>query len=382
MGNNSIIYATGARIISKSLKNNSRRFLAVTVAAMMFMGFSPSVFADSISPDSVMLELGTGETEDIRKRVIITEGLPGSSKVDVCFLTDSTGSMGGLIAAVKASASDILDSIELLGDVEFCVGEYKDFTDAFAYRENTALTPSKAAAIAGIALWGASGGGDFAEANLFGLTRMAEDILWRTDSTRIIIWFGDAPGHDPSGGATEASTIAALLAEFIVTQALDLGSLDSTGQATAITDATGGTLFAGINTGDIVTEIEKAIMAAFMEYSKVELMAICDPNLSVTFTPANYMGDFDRSIDRTFDFTEHIEALIGGDFHCIVNVLVDRGLVATQEIWNGDMSAIGGTFIPIDSTALLVAGAQSMMSWMIPVLVAGIGISLVLIRRR
>ena len=37
---------------------------------------------------------------------------------------------------------------------------------------------------------------------------------------------------------------------------------------------------------------------------------------------------------------------------------------------------IGGTMIPIDSTALLLAGAQSTASWMIPVIVSAIGIGL------
>ena len=43
---------------------------------------------------------------------------------------------------------------------------------------------------------------------------------------------------------------------------------------------------------------------------------------------------------------------------------------------------IGGTFVPIDSTALLLAGVQSISMWMIPVVVAGIGIGVFVIKRR
>ncbi len=48
-----------------------------------------------------------------------------------------------------------------------------------------------------------------------------------------------------------------------------------------------------------------------------------------------------------------------------------------------DCSApIGGTFIPIDTTALLLAGVQSISMWMIPVVIAGIGIGVFVIKRR
>ena len=44
--------------------------------------------------------------------------------------------------------------------------------------------------------------------------------------------------------------------------------------------------------------------------------------------------------------------------------------------------AIGGTFVPIDQSALLLAGAQSISMWMIPVVIAGIGIGVFVIKRR
>jgi len=42
---------------------------------------------------------------------------------------------------------------------------------------------------------------------------------------------------------------------------------------------------------------------------------------------------------------------------------------------------IGGKIIPIETTSLLLAGTQS-FSWMIPVVLSGIGIGLVLVRRK
>ncbi len=348
---------------------DSRKFLAVTIAAIMVMGSAPSVFADSVMPATVMVELGSGDTIEVEKWITITEGIPTSSKVDVCFLVDSTGSMAPLINSVKASAAAILASTAALGDVQFCVAEYRDIFDAFVFRFNQPLTGNQAAVQNGINMWFASGGGDFFEANMFGLESTATGTPWRADSTRILVWFGDAPGHDPRMGSTEVSATAALVANRIIVEALDLGGLDLTGQATRITAATGGNLFAGINTGNIVTEISNAIMAAFMDYSKVEMKSDCDPNLIVTYNPPNFMGDFDRSIDREFHYTETIEGVIPGEFHCEVMILVDGGSVAIQEIWNGDMTRIGGTFIPIDSTALLLAGIQTNAVWIISALV-------------
>jgi len=47
-----------------------------------------------------------------------------------------------------------------------------------------------------------------------------------------------------------------------------------------------------------------------------------------------------------------------------------------------DSFLIGGTMIPIDTTALLLAGAQMNAAWMIPVIAAGIGIGVFVIKRR
>jgi len=41
-----------------------------------------------------------------------------------------------------------------------------------------------------------------------------------------------------------------------------------------------------------------------------------------------------------------------------------------------DFGAVGGTALPIDTTALLVAGAYTTASWMIPILVSAVGIGL------
>src|SRR5207249_1219633 len=55
-------------------------------------------------------------------------------------------------------------------------------------------------AVAGaINAWQADGGGDTPEAQLFALDQVAQcpGTGWRPGAKRIIVWFGDAPGHEP-----------------------------------------------------------------------------------------------------------------------------------------------------------------------------------------
>ena len=59
-------------------------------------------------------------------------------------------------------------------------------------------------------------------------------------------------------------------------------------------------------------------------------------------------------------------------------------IIQRVQIWTTsfDDIPIGGTYIPIDQSALLLAGVQSISMWMIPVVVAGVGIGVFVIKRR
>ena len=63
----------------------------------------------------------------------------------------------------------------------------------------------------------------------------------------------------------------------------------------------------------------------------------------------------------------------------------DSGIVVNEGIFNHNLPnlcAVGGEFIGVDSTALLVAGAQMNAAWMIPVIVSAIGIAIVIARKQ
>jgi len=58
-------------------------------------------------------------------------------------------------------------------------------------------------------------------------------------------------------------------------------------------------------------------------------------------------------------------------------------IIQLVQIWTTsfDDKLIGGTLIPIDKTSLLLAGAQMTTSWLIPVIVAGLGFAIVIARK-
>ncbi len=120
-------------------------------------------------------------------------------------------------------------------DFAFGVGNYEDFPQTAAdpaFTHQQSLTKVEADVTNAINAWVLGDGQDGSEGQFYALTKLAEQpggtIGWRKMSKRIIVWFGDAPGHDPictqiSGEAsdiTEATTTSALSKEKITVLAI------------------------------------------------------------------------------------------------------------------------------------------------------------------
>lgn len=330
---------------------NASNFARGALVAVAGLG-SQMALADSISPTSYAATIGVGGTTTVNKTVTVNKEAT-TSLLDIYFLADTTGSMGGAIASVKAAANSLLNSTASLGDVRWAVGEYKDQPltsgDPYAYRLNTAFTSSKTDVQAGINLWSASGGNDLPEANLFALEKAAGEG-WRTGAGKVLVWFGDAEGHDPSGGSTLSSATTALKDKGIKVEAINNGNLDRTGQASSITSATGGGLFASAG-ADVGAAIAAAIKSAVTNYNKVCLDTSETPaGLSAT-SSACITGAFDRSIDRTFNFTLDFTGLSVGDYSFKTYGTVDGGVVATE----ADRITVTGSSVPEPGTLALIA---------------------------
>ncbi len=62
--------------------------------------------------------------------------------------------------------------------------------------------------------------------------------------------------------------------------------------------------------------------------------------------------------------------------------LHNEGQVLVYEIETKPIEpSVGGELLPLDTTALLLAGAQMNAAWIIPVIVSAIGIGIVILRK-
>lgn len=258
---------------------------AVCVAAagvMLVAGTGTASAEPGVTPADVKLDLAPGGSAKITKTVS-TPAIP--PKPDITFLIDTTGSMGGVISNVQTNANMILSNVaSAQPDAQFAVVEYRDMSDTTPFRVAQNLTANQADVTNGLNSLSASGGGDLPEAGLNALFQVASGAVdFRSNSSRMVLLIGDAPSHDPSNGHTLTDTIGALQAADITVLAFDLAGLDSTGQATAITDATGGQLFSGLD----ATEVSDTILAALhnLPVTITHKLRDCDPNLSVSLTP-------------------------------------------------------------------------------------------------
>jgi hypothetical protein len=297
----------------------------------------------TIEPTDDVLVLNPGDTFQENVTVKIPPNV-GVSKVDVYFLADTTGSMGSIIAAVQTGANNILNAL-ITGfpalDMAFGVGNYKDFpNDPFAFQHQLPPTATAGDVTTAINAWSADGGFDGSEAQLFALHELAEapggTIGWRSDAKRIIVWFGDWPGHDPvcaaiSGQAsdvTEASVTTELQAQDISVIAISTdtgvpGALDgdptfdaadyvsacgpaggTSGQATRITTATGGTHVVGIDETTIVDTIIDLVSSAAQTINNLNLVPTGGTApFVVSITPAGGYGPLPGTTAHDLPFT-------------------------------------------------------------------------------
>lgn len=325
----------------------------------------------TIAPDTNVLVLAPGAKFDETLTVTIPKNA-GPGKADVYFLADTTGSMVSVLSAVQVGANNVLASLNALGpDLMFGVGNYKDFAtgDPFGFQHQVSLTNVTALVTAGINGWSADGGGDRPEAALFALDCLAvppgAGIGWRTGSKRIIVWFGDAPSHDPicsavSGAATvtEASVTARLVNEGIVVLAISTATpgLDddptvgatgylpqcgapggTQGQASRLTSATGGALAVGINAGNIVNAIIALVKAAVGSIQNVKLVPSSGiaPLVTLIDPLAGYgplAGDENHVLTFKVRFTDTVCAAQDQVVTGTIDVVADGKTVASKAV--------------------------------------------------
>ncbi|HWW75431.1 MAG TPA: hypothetical protein VNZ44_08545, partial [Pyrinomonadaceae bacterium] len=305
----------------------------VTAEATLAAG-GAALAAVTINPNVNDLRLEPGEvfTEDIH---VIVPPAP-DPLFDVYFLADTTGSMFSIINAVKTGATNIMSTLSgMFPNMAFGVGNYKDFvSDPVPFQHQQSPTTSTALAQTAINTWSASGGGDGPEGQFFALNQIATSpaVGWRAGAKRILVWFGDAPGHDPicaglpgvPTAITEAIVKTNLSGALIKVLAIStvtgypLG-LDDTptqdtypcanagtaGQGTRIATATGGSYTSGVNAATISATIIAQVAAAANLFNNIKLVPAGGTAPFVTsISPAGGYGPVDnKGHDYVFKVT-------------------------------------------------------------------------------
>ncbi|NOK63344.1 MAG: hypothetical protein GFH27_549361n21 [Chloroflexi bacterium AL-W] len=123
---------------------------------------------------------------------------------DIVFVIDTTRSMDDDIAAVKASATDIVNALASSGDdYRVALVDYRDLPEPpygepgdYQTRTVLAFSSDTSTIISAIDSLTVGGGNDVPESVFSGLMQ-AINLSWRTDANKTIILMGDAAPHDP-----------------------------------------------------------------------------------------------------------------------------------------------------------------------------------------
>jgi hypothetical protein len=280
-----------------------------------------------VDPPTVELTLGPGQAATVAKRVTTPAVAP---RPDIVILGDTTGSMDPVVANVRNNIDTIMDRVRAAQpDARFGVTAYKDQVDGDkVFTVFTPLTDDAGAVRAGMDNMSHDvfGGGapwtDFLNAHF----RIATDaVSFRPNSSRMILWFGDAASHDPSLGHTLADTNNALRAAGIRVIAVPVvgtsgDGLDRLGQASSIVNATGGRLMPNANADQVADALLAGIET--LDWTVTPRITSCDTALEVGFDPAQ------RTV-RSGTEAEFAETLrvrpdaAAGTYHCAVDFLVN-----------------------------------------------------------
>jgi len=312
-------------------------------------------FTDTIDPETFSADLAVGESETVRKTVVVEAAGPGGALIDVHFLIDTSGSMGGAITGAKAAAADILTGLAGFGDLAAGVGVFSEAASStnpapgnVINQDLTTDTTTASNAINAVTLGNPDGGGDFPERGQDAVAQASDNVSWRPGSNRFIIALGDASWKNDI--TTDAAAIAALddnNVNLIGLRFSNFSASDGDSDDTTFTQSVedlGGTVFStGTDPGDIVDAILAGITGSFATYSEVtvddldgglpfiDVSTVCvSADSAGSCSGAIASGDFDRTVDRTFEFDVTFTRVGEGDAAFDTFALVDGGIVATE----------------------------------------------------
>ncbi|MEZ4385320.1 MAG: VWA domain-containing protein [Nannocystaceae bacterium] len=166
-------------------------------------------------------------------------------RIDVVFVVDTTGSMGGLLDGAKRkiwSIANRLASGQPRPDIRVGLVAFRDLNDEYVTR-NSPLTRDLDGLQGDLNALAAGGGGDGPEHVNQGLADAIHGMAWEQGDNvlRLVFLVGDAPPHDDYAGPSSSDLAAAAKAKGIVINTIRCGQQPETAAAwTRIAQLAGG----------------------------------------------------------------------------------------------------------------------------------------------
>lgn len=144
-------------------------------------------------------QLGEALSAFIRLQDVGPSSFAAAKSIDMAFVVDTTGSMGGQIASVRSNLNSIVSNLAAgSADFRVAVVSYRDFPSrcleagSYAARVDQTFTNDISQIQAGIDALVAFGGCDLPETVFSGI-KAALDLDWTDGATKALIVIGDAP---------------------------------------------------------------------------------------------------------------------------------------------------------------------------------------------
>jgi hypothetical protein len=202
------------------------------------------------------------------------------NKLDLLFIVDITGSMGGFISDAQARMKTMLSKLAESHDLDLKVGLslYRDHAsqgDHFVTITFDLMDDDKIQDT--INRIEVGGGGDYPEAVLDGIINGMEDMSWREGSRRIAFLIGDAPAHGmyydeaccQCGKTWGDAVVSVEKNEAVVYSVLLGGQSEARDNFRTIANYTGGFLVESDNAMDAIVRTLKDVMGEESIESKV-----------------------------------------------------------------------------------------------------------------
>lgn len=196
---------------------------------------------------------------------------PTSGDIDIAFVVDTTGSMGGMIDSVKINIQEIIDETAAKSNsARFALVSYRDFPEDTGALEDY---PSKVHAVFTsdtsiikheVTMLTLGDGGDREETAYSG-AMAALDLDWRPGVKKVMIILADAPPKDPepiTGYTAQIVARRAFEIDPVEVSLVDGGSATSGGSFQQLVHESDGKLYTSWEEGGTTEAVVKSITAS------------------------------------------------------------------------------------------------------------------------